>query len=473
MRMPQKILPPLTLRQRDRHRDAAGDHRVRDELLQSALAYAARGWRVFPVRAAAKKPPLVRQWPVKATTDGGVIAEWWSRWPTANVAISTGPGSDLLVVDVDPRNGGVQSLERLQREIGDVLCTMTVRTPSGGTHFYFRYPSGVRIASRSNVLGNGIDVRGDPGYVLAPPSKVGSAPYVSVHGFEEPCHAPLSLIHRLLAPLGAAKNATSAAYRQTTWSTGERNTGLASLAGILHRVGLSPDAIQATLLLENKLRCKPPLRRSEVENIARSIARYSPGNCGQNAAPGSDAAIRYRQAHRQLVDACVRARLEVSHRAVLYEIEAEATWSPGIAPRPVDGETITLDEGETLFSARSFAQRHGLGRGDRGRSLVRRSLKAGERAGLIATRPAVEAGPPHNPRQDRRADPPPTVVRFALWPRAAQAAADPPPTPSSESTRGPIQSSVGRRRRCSNQRIEQLRARACPEKPVPQPEEAA
>ena len=72
-------------------------------LLQAALAYAQRGWYVFPV-APRSKVPLVKRWPEVATTDADIIAGWWARWPDANIGIATG-ASDLLVIDVDDEHG--------------------------------------------------------------------------------------------------------------------------------------------------------------------------------------------------------------------------------------------------------------------------------------------------------------------------------------------------------------------------------
>jgi len=71
------------------------------------------------------------------------------------------------VIDVDPRNGGDQALERLQVEHGKLPSTLTVATGGGGTHFYFRAPSGVRFKKE---LVPGIDLKSRGGYVLAPPS---------------------------------------------------------------------------------------------------------------------------------------------------------------------------------------------------------------------------------------------------------------------------------------------------------------
>src|SRR5213080_1336637 len=107
--------------------------------LQAAREYARRGWRVHPLVPGQKKP-LVADWPDKATTDAAIICGWWAQWPDANAGLVPGNKSGgLAVVDVDPRNDGMATLERLrQRFAGGVLpVTQMVRTGGDGYHLYF------------------------------------------------------------------------------------------------------------------------------------------------------------------------------------------------------------------------------------------------------------------------------------------------------------------------------------------------
>lgn len=151
--------------------------------LSAALEYATRyQWRVFPAwwphdgRCAcgtgcgksAAKHPLTRSGVHDASTDPDVIRTWWARWPLANVAIATGRASGLVVIDLDVRPGkdGRASL----RSIGPMPLTATARTGSGGLHLYYAHP-GVDVPNSAGRVGPGIDVRGEGGYVLAPPSR--------------------------------------------------------------------------------------------------------------------------------------------------------------------------------------------------------------------------------------------------------------------------------------------------------------
>ena len=115
-----------------------------------------------------------------ATTDRTIIKAWWKRWPDANIGIATGPTSDIFVLDVDG-NVGKASLKELQAEHGRLPKTVTVKTGKG-RHRYFRCGD-ARVGNSVGRLGNGIDVRGDGGYVVAAGSvHVSGAVYRFVEG---------------------------------------------------------------------------------------------------------------------------------------------------------------------------------------------------------------------------------------------------------------------------------------------------
>lgn len=156
------------------------------QMRDAALAYAARGWPAFPCHSPAETPggcscwradcsspgkhPRVAGGLTVATTDPATIEGWWRRWPSANVAIRTGAVSGLIVLDVDPGHGGDESLDTLFLEHGHLPPGAVVRTGSGGRHFYFAHPGGVIRNDAGRRLGPGLDIRGDGGYVIAPPS---------------------------------------------------------------------------------------------------------------------------------------------------------------------------------------------------------------------------------------------------------------------------------------------------------------
>ena len=159
--------------------------------LDAALAYTERGWEVFPLYTANPgacscrqrrhcphpgKHPLTRHGVHDATTDDTTVRGWWSAWPSANIGVATGVLSDLLVIDVDPANGGDHSLAHLQNLMGSLPPTLTVKTGGGGLHLWYRHPGGILRNTAGRLAGvaedlPGLDLRGDGGYVVAPPSR--------------------------------------------------------------------------------------------------------------------------------------------------------------------------------------------------------------------------------------------------------------------------------------------------------------
>ena len=121
------------------------------------------------------KHPLIPNGHVGATTDLGQIRLWWSRWPDANIGIPAGERSGLLILDVDVDHHGFASLNALEEEHGQFPKTLTVRTGGGGIHIYLKYPPGCEIRNSVGRVGLGLDVRGEGGYTIAPPSRTDKA----------------------------------------------------------------------------------------------------------------------------------------------------------------------------------------------------------------------------------------------------------------------------------------------------------
>lgn len=133
--------------------------------LSSALIYAQRyRWPVFPL-VPREKRPITSHGLLDATIDEAQIREWWAKWPDANVGIRTGDG--LVVIDGDRRKQGHLTLRDLFSKHGRFPPTYTVIT-SDGRHYYFK--SEIPMTSVGDSLGPGVDVKGQGGYVVAPPS---------------------------------------------------------------------------------------------------------------------------------------------------------------------------------------------------------------------------------------------------------------------------------------------------------------
>ncbi len=248
------------------------------------MGLAGRGLHVFPLAAGGKVPALSKErgghGHLDATTDADMIRNWWTEMPMANIGLSCGP-SGLLVLDVDPRNGGTPSLEGLLAEHGEAWTdTVSALTPAGGIHYYFTAPEGrFRCTSAQGSIAPGIDIKATGGYVACAPSRRPDGVYAWEPGSSimerEPAEVPAWLAARLLtqAPLSdrPAPSSTS------TVVEGRRNSELTSLAGSMRRRGMSEGAIDAALQAENRARCLPPLPANEVSAIVRSVARYAPG----------------------------------------------------------------------------------------------------------------------------------------------------------------------------------------------------
>jgi hypothetical protein len=155
-------------------------------LSEAALGYAHRGWRVFPLHSivngtctcgqrecsSAGKHPLVRRGLYEATTDPKRIQSWWRRWRSANVGIATGAVSGIVVIDVD-LPAAFASLGRLIE--AELPSTLTGLTGGGGIHLVYNGSDEALGNSAGRLPGveeelPGIDLRGNGGYVVAPPS---------------------------------------------------------------------------------------------------------------------------------------------------------------------------------------------------------------------------------------------------------------------------------------------------------------
>lgn len=139
-----------------------------ETMKKHALNYAVNGCYVFPCKAG-EKTPLISEWQVKASNDHKQVKAWWDRWPNANIGINTGK-SGLIILDVDPRNGGNESLEKLVAIHGEeFLSPVEVITGGGGKHYYYAAKENSNQSLPSS-LGAGLDlIRGNK-YVIAPPS---------------------------------------------------------------------------------------------------------------------------------------------------------------------------------------------------------------------------------------------------------------------------------------------------------------
>jgi hypothetical protein len=247
--------------------------------LDVALIYAGRGWRAFPCEARGKRP-LIKEWQKRATTNAEQIIEWWSRWPDANVAIATGESSGILAIDVDPRHGGDETLRELVEGHGELPDTRVAATGGGGFHSLFIYPIGSNIRNSAGKLGRGIDVRGEGGYIIAPPSVHDSGKVYEWLKALTLAPLPEWLFKRLTeekpvpeaSHAGEARSeAQSSAAMEGLIIEGQRNETLfRRVAAPLAGRGAGYAEIESAVIEANERHCSPTLDVSECRKIARS-----------------------------------------------------------------------------------------------------------------------------------------------------------------------------------------------------------
>lgn len=265
-----------------------------EKLARSAVAYASRfHWPVLPIHSISGghctcqnpacsspgKHPLTKNGVKDATTDIRTIATWWQRWPLANIAIATGAAAGFFVVDVDGENGA-ESLQGLENKYGKFPETIEAITGGGGRHILFRYPVDMVVGNKVGLT-DGVDIRGNGGYVLAAPSlHISGRPYMwelsSRPGEVELAEAPGWLLAMLDKKEPQGLSRTIEDWRTLVnqgISEGKRNASIAALAGHLFRHYVDPWIVLDLILSWNKTKCRPPLSDSEVSQTVDSVAK--------------------------------------------------------------------------------------------------------------------------------------------------------------------------------------------------------
>lgn len=274
-----------------RQADAAAAARQGNGSLDAALAYAARGWHVIPFYAPtgdrctcwapAKcehpgKHPLTTKGPdgkpraVAATADPATVRGHFRG--VVNVGVRCGGVSRIVVLDVDPRHGGTDSLAALLDAHGPLPDTPEVATGGGGRHYYFQVSSPLKTVPE---VAPGVELRGERANVVAPPSLHASGRrYDWVRSPDDIELAPLPAWLAALAGRGKARTNGAATG---PIPEGQRHATLVSLAGRLRAGGQDEAAILVALRAAHAARCQPPLSDAELAGIARSVAQYKPG----------------------------------------------------------------------------------------------------------------------------------------------------------------------------------------------------
>jgi Bifunctional DNA primase/polymerase, N-terminal/Primase C terminal 1 (PriCT-1) len=261
-------------------------------LLEAALSYAEKNcWKVLPLHSIRPggectcgndecdrkgKHPRTQHGLKDASRDPEQIRKWWSTWPDANVGVATGEDSGIFVLDVDDKRdkAGSRSLQALRD--GHLWQEDTrVSVTGNGKHLLFLHP-GVRIKNGVSTLGPGLDIRGDGGYIVAPPSLHVSGRHYCWGNPEKPiANAPDWMLELL-----TTQSTPPSVFKERIYEVGEeipvgqRNQTLFSKASLLRWQGLKHPELTVMLLVLNGEFCVPPLSDEEVIRIGKSAAEY-------------------------------------------------------------------------------------------------------------------------------------------------------------------------------------------------------
>jgi P4 family phage/plasmid primase-like protien len=247
-------------------------------------------FRVHPLEQRGKKP-ILPGWVDLATDDPTVGAQWIEHYPSHNIGIVLGfqpyNGLTYFVVDLDIDSEGKDGVEELLQHMMarqvELPPTLVQNTGGGGRQMFFYTSGETRVPNRVGVL-PGLDVRGDGGQVVAPPS---IHPSGVVYTWREPqcsiAESPQWLldlagaVHRSDTTSHRASGGIDAAAQGDPIPEHERNDTLFKIACKLRNKGISRMGILGHLADVNQNRCQPPLSLEELEEIADSAAKYDPG----------------------------------------------------------------------------------------------------------------------------------------------------------------------------------------------------
>ena len=248
---------------------------------EEAVRYARLGLAVFPLSSGTKKPVAGTSGLKAATTNTDGFLE---HWGSHNIGIATGQVSGNIVVidcDNDELSGkdGYGTVRAWEREHGELPETWLAITPRGGYHYYYRLPSGVTFTNSANEDA-AVDIRGDGGYVVAPPSstKVGTYSWENSPDEYPLAIADANTIDFIRSVRKGVVTEPGETYKlPKVIPEGRRHTELHKFTCSLIAKELDEDFILDAMHSANK-RCVPPYKDDELLALyCDCINRYKPG----------------------------------------------------------------------------------------------------------------------------------------------------------------------------------------------------
>ena len=228
-----------------------------------------KNFKLIPIKAREKKP-AIKDWQTEATNEIAKIKKWLSQFPDMNVGIVTGKASNIFIVDIDQKNGGLETLEQLKKE-GFSFDTLCVKTGGGGYHFYYKCPGNKEIKNKTGIL-KGIDIRGQGGFIVAPPSIHKSGNKYEFINNSPIIEMPNDLFKRILN--NNKENTPFPTSNSLKIFEGERNNILFKRASLFHTTGIDKITAMQIIKKQNYDLCFPPLEETEIERIIQSAYSY-------------------------------------------------------------------------------------------------------------------------------------------------------------------------------------------------------
>lgn len=269
--------------------------------LRAALAWAARGFPVFPLMPNSKEPAFGGAWYDHASTDEDTIRSMWTD-PVLGTEHDYNVGANCtgyVVVDIDEKwYTDAKTGERKKKDgynqymqLGGSLDTLVVKTPTGGYHCYFEGPDSANVN-----IARDIEIRSHHGYVVAPGSTIDGVPYEVVTDVP-PAWVPLNVERLLKAPdvrkempegfevdsaanIQAAINYLETAPVAVEGQRGDETTFITA-ARLVRELGLSPYTAFELMRDYWNERCEPPWQLDELQGKVENAAAYGTAEVGR------------------------------------------------------------------------------------------------------------------------------------------------------------------------------------------------
>lgn len=244
---------------------------------QIALEYADSGWCVLPVTPNDKKP-MLRSWEryINEKPNRELLRSWFDKLPAAGIGAVTGGISGIVVVDVDTRSGLDYRSITAKYPTGRIA-----RTKSGGHHLYYRHPN-YEVRNRVNIV-EGVDVRGDGGFIVLPPSH-GQYSWVEEGELGE---YPQEFIEQDLLDNGQREQEKWVSELLRGVGQGSRNESAARLTGYFLNKAMPVDIV-FSILREWNEKNEPPMSLKELETTIQSVFKKHRRGLGSKSTGGPE-----------------------------------------------------------------------------------------------------------------------------------------------------------------------------------------